>query len=44
MTEAILIADISAIRSQFCEATFAESAFSGEGASIVGGRWNSKGK
>ncbi len=29
---------------RICEATFAESAFSGEGASIVGGRWNSKGK
>ncbi len=29
---------------RICEATFADSAFSGEGASIVGGRWNSKGK
>ena len=29
---------------RICEATFANSAFSGEGASIVGGRWNSKGK
>lgn len=29
---------------RICEATFAESAFSGEGARIVGGRWNSKGK
>ena len=29
---------------RICEATFAASAFSGEGASIVGGRWNSKGK
>lgn len=29
---------------RICEATFAESAFNGEGASIVGGRWNSKGR
>jgi RES domain-containing protein len=35
---------VSKIIWRICEATFAESAFSGEGASIVGGRWNSKGK
>jgi RES domain-containing protein len=35
---------VSEIIWRICEATFAESAFSGEGASIVGGRWNSKGK
>jgi RES domain-containing protein len=35
---------VSKIIWRICEATFAESAFSGEGARIVGGRWNSKGK
>jgi RES domain-containing protein len=35
---------VSKVVWRICEATFAESAFSGEGASIVGGRWNSKGK
>jgi len=35
---------VSKVIWQICEATFAASAFSGEGASIVGGRWNSKGK
>jgi RES domain-containing protein len=35
---------VSKIIWRICEDTFAESAFSGEGASIVGGRWNSKGK
>jgi RES domain-containing protein len=35
---------VSKIIWRICEATFAQSAFSGEGASIVGGRWNSKGK
>jgi RES domain-containing protein len=35
---------VSKIIWRICEATFAQSAFSGEGARIVSGRWNSKGK
>jgi RES domain-containing protein len=35
---------VSKIIWRICESSFAASAFSGEGARIVGGRWNSKGK